>query len=69
MASSIRSILKDEHEIIAYSLFPVVSPLFLAIGLISMYHGDTENAKMGLEAGGGTAGYSILSKIYSTLSK
>lgn len=67
--SSIKDVLKDEHDIVANYLFPVVSPLFLIIGAISAYRGDMDSAKFGLEVGGGTGGYSILSKLYEKMSR
>ncbi len=67
--SSVKDVLKDEHDILASYLFPVVSPLFLCMGLFSAYRGDMENAKMGFEVGAGAGGYSLISKLYGKMSR
>jgi len=67
--SSIKDVLKDEHDIIANYLFPITSVLFLGIGVVSLYRCDLENAKLSLGVGGGTGGYSLGYRLYEKLSK
>jgi hypothetical protein len=67
--SSVRDVLKDECDIVANYLFPITSVVFLGIGLISVYRGDIDNAKLGFEVGGGTGGCSLISKVYGKLGR